>query len=140
MADPELLVHPQGGLGELQLHFTKDELLSYVKARALGLSYKTIYQIEKAAATFWSITNGIIRKKHMDSLRQFILNKYHSEDSKSKMLAFAKALLKYLSKLELDSRYHAFEIFLEKPKALKERKRVTSRIITREDIKRPNLY
>ena len=111
MHDNKLHVHPQGGPGELQLPFTKDELLSYVEARALGLSHKTIYRIEKTAATFWSITNGIISKMHMDSLRQFILNKYQSEDSKSKILAFAKALLKYLSKLKLDSRYHAFEIF-----------------------------
>ena len=140
MADRELHNLPQGGLGELQLLFTKDELLSSVKARALGLSNKTIYRIEKAAATFWSKTNGIISKKHMDSLRQFILNKYYSEDSKSKILAFAKALLKYLSKLKLDSRYHAFEIFLEKPKPLKERKRVTSRIITREDIENVLTY
>jgi hypothetical protein len=140
MNDYELHNLAQGGLGELQLPFTKDELLSYVEARALGLSHKTIYRIEKAAATFWSITNGIISKMHMDSLRQFILNKYQSEDSKSKILAFAKAFLKYLTKIKLDTRYHAFEIFLEMPKALKERKRVTSRIITKEDIENVLTY
>ena len=37
-------------------------------------------------------------------LCQSILNKYQSEDSKSKMLAFAKAL-KYLTKTWLDTRY-----------------------------------
>jgi hypothetical protein len=89
---------PQGSLGEIQLSFTKDELLSYVKARALGLSDKTIYLIEKAAATFWNIINGTISKEHMDAVCQYILKKYNSEDFKSEMLAFAKSFLKYLTK------------------------------------------
>ena len=125
---------PQVGLGELQLFFEKKELLSYVKARTPGLSDKTIYRIERAAATFWDITNGTISKKHMDTLRQSVLKKYDIEDSKSKMLAFTKAFLKYLTKTRLDTNYQAFEVFLDRPKALKEQKRVTSRIITKNDI------
>jgi integrase len=125
---------PQVGLSELQLFFIKNELTSYVKARTLGLSDKTIYRIDKAAELFWNVTNGTVSKEHMDVLRQSILNKYQSEDSKGKMLAFAKAFLKYLAKIKLDTRYHAFEIFLDKPKSLKKRKNVTSRIITKDDI------
>ena len=134
MSDHELHNLSQEGLGELHLSFTKDELKSYVKARALGLSGKTIYRIEKAAGTFWNATNGTVSKKHMDRLRQSVLNKYQSEDSKGKMLAFAKAFLMYLTKIKLDTRYHAFEVFLEMPKALKKRKNITSRIITKSDI------
>jgi len=130
----------QGGLGELQLSFTKDELLSYVKARTLGLSDKTIYRIEKAAEIFWSTTNVTISKEHMDTLHQSILRKYASEDSKSKMLAFAKTFLKYLTKIKLDTRYHAFDVFLEMPKVLKNQKRVTSRIMTKEDIENVLTY
>jgi hypothetical protein len=44
------------------LSFTKDELKSYVKARALGLSDKTIYRIDKAAGMFWNATNGTVSK------------------------------------------------------------------------------
>ncbi len=134
MHDNELRNLPQGGLGELQLSFTKDELKSYFKARALGLSDKTIYRIDKAAGMFWNATNGTVSKKHMDTLRQSVLSKYDSEDSKGKMLAFAKAFLTYLTKIKLDTRYHAFEVFLERSKTLKERKNVTSRIVTKEDI------
>jgi hypothetical protein len=54
--------------------------------------------------------------------------------SKSKVLSFATAFLKYLSKTRLDTRYRAYELFLERPKVLKERKRVTNRIVTKEDI------
>jgi hypothetical protein len=95
--------------------------LSYVKARTLGLSDKTIYRIEKAAETFWSATNGTINKEHMDTLRQSILRKYASEDSKSKMLAFAKAFLKYLTKIKLDTRYYTFDVFwkYQKPSRIK---------------------
>jgi hypothetical protein len=46
----------------------------------------------------------------------------------------AKAFFRYLSKTHLDTRYQAFELWLELPKALKERKHVTSRAITKGDI------
>lgn len=36
--------------------------------------------------------------------------------------------------MRLDTRYHAFELFLERPRAIKVRNNVTSRIITKEDI------
>jgi integrase len=50
------------------------------------------------------------------------------------VLSFAKAFLKYLTKVRLDTRYHAFEVFLERPRTIKTRNNVTSRIITKEDI------
>jgi integrase len=62
------------------------------------------------------------------------LNKYHSEDSHIKVLSFAKAFLKFLTKARLDTRYYAFEVFLERPRAVKTRNNVTSRIITKADI------
>jgi len=50
------------------------------------------------------------------------------------MLNFANAFLKYLTKIRLDARYSGFQIFLEMPKLLKERKVVTARIVTKADI------
>ncbi len=50
------------------------------------------------------------------------------------MLYFAKGLLNYLTKTTFDTRFQAFELFLEMPKVLKTRKHVTSRIVTKEDI------
>jgi len=70
----------------------------------------------------------------MKVLCNFIITKYRCEYAKGKVLNFAKAFLKYLTKIHLDTRYQAFEIFLQKRKALKERKNVTARIITKEDI------
>jgi len=63
-----------------------------------------------------------------------VLNKYQSEYSHVKVLSFAKAFLKFLTKARLDSRYHAFEVFLERPRAIKARNNVTSRIVTKQDI------
>jgi hypothetical protein len=63
-----------------------------------------------------------------------VLEKYQSTWSKGKILAFAKAFLAYLTKIRLDTRYQAFSIFLELPKEVKERKSVTDRIVTKEDI------
>ena len=70
----------------------------------------------------------------MHALRLNTLEKYYSEDSKTKILSFSSAFLKYLTKTRLDNRYDAFSVFLERPKTLKQRKRVTNRIITKQDI------
>jgi integrase len=62
------------------------------------------------------------------------LNKYRSEDSHIKVFGFAKALLKFLTKARLDTCYYAFEVFLERPRAIKARNNVTSRIVTKVDM------
>jgi len=70
----------------------------------------------------------------MDVLRQSVLNTYQRDDSRGKMLAFAKSFLKYLTRIKLETRYHAFEVFLEKPNVLKKQKNITSRIMTKANI------
>lgn len=82
----------------------------------------------------WDCTNGSISKETVDKLRFFVLNKYRSEDSHIKVLSFTKAFLRFLTKARLDTRYYAFEVFLERPRAVKARNNVTSRIITKADI------
>jgi integrase len=42
--------------------------------------------------------------------------------------------LRYLSKTRFDSRYQVFDLYIELPKALKERKHVTSRVVCKQDI------
>jgi hypothetical protein len=120
-------------LAELALPFTRDELVSYTEHRKAGLSIKSLQWLDKASHLFWLHTEGIIRKENLDKLRQFLVNKYTTDWSKSKVLSFATAFLKYLSKTRLDTRYSIYELFLERPKVLKERKRVTNRV-TKEDI------
>jgi integrase len=63
-----------------------------------------------------------------------VLNKYQSEWSHIKVLSFTSAFLKFLTKVRLDTRYHAFEVFLERPRKVKTRNNVTSRIVTKDDI------
>jgi integrase len=131
---------PHNGLAELDLSFTLKELRSYVEFRETGLTKKSQDWVERAANSFWRYTKGIINKDGLDALRANTLEKYKSEDSKSKMLSFAVAFLKYLTKTRLDNRYYAFSIFLERPKTLKQRKRVTNRIITKQDIENMLAY
>jgi hypothetical protein len=122
------------GLVNLELDFGIDELCSYTKARLVGLASKSIDWIKRAAKIFWGHTFGSVNKQSMDRLRNYVLAKYQSQWSKSKTIAFAKAFLKFLSKTRLDTRYQAFAIFLELPRTVKERKIVTNRIITKDDI------
>jgi hypothetical protein len=128
------------GLTELNLPFTLGELNSYIEFRETGLTRKSQDWIERAARTFWDYTNGSINKHNLDTLRTTVLQKYQSEDARSKTLSFAMAFLKYLTKTRLDNRYYAFSIFLERPKTLKHRKRVTNRIITKQDIENVLAY
>jgi len=47
---------------------------------------------------------------------------------------FATAFLNYLAKTHFDTRYQAFDLFLEIPKGFKARKHITSRIVTQADV------
>jgi hypothetical protein len=50
------------------------------------------------------------------------------------VLSFAKSFLKFLATTRDEQRYQTFAAYQELPKAVKERKSVTSRIVTKEDI------
>ena len=73
-------------------------------------------------------------RERLDRLRSYVLEKYQSAWSKSKILAFAKAFLAYLTQTRLDTQYQAFSIFLGLPKVVNERRTVTNRIVTKDDI------
>jgi len=121
-------------LGDLTLLFTSDLLSYYVEGRNIGLAGKSRDWIIRAARDFWYATQGIISRQTLEQFLTITLAKYKSHWSHGKQLAFAKAFLKYLTKIKLNNRYYAFEIFFRGPKTLKERKNVTSRIVTKEDI------
>ncbi len=121
-------------LSDLSLPFTPEELSHYVERRNIGLAHKSCDWIIRAARNFWSATRGIISRQTLEQFLTMTLTKYKSYWSHGKQLTFAKAFLKYLTKIKLDNGYYAFELFLDRPKTLKERKRVTSRIITKDDI------
>jgi integrase len=121
-------------LATLALDFEINELCSYTEARTTGLARKSVDWIKRASRTFWRATRGTVTKQSIDRLRSYTLERYQSTWSKGKTLAFAKAFLAYLTQTRLDTRYQAFNIFLELPKAVKERKNVTNRIVTKEDI------
>jgi integrase len=105
-----------------------------VDSRSIGLAEKSCDWISRAARKFWHATCGVISQATLEQFRTATFKKYWSEWSHSKTLAFARAFLRYLTKIKLDIRYNAFEVFLDRPKALKERKNITTRIITKTDI------
>lgn len=117
------------------LPFALEELTSYAERRKYGLSEYSVDWIDRSQKVVWDCTQGLISKQTVDELRLFVLNKYQSEWSYGKVLSFTKAFLKFLTKVRLDTRYHAFEVFLERPRTIKTRNNVTSRIVTKEDIR-----
>jgi integrase len=70
----------------------------------------------------------------MRCLRDSVLTKYQDTDAKRKVLQFARAFLRYMSKISFDQRYAVFDLFLQLPRSVKEQKRVTERIVTKEDV------
>jgi uncharacterized Fe-S cluster-containing protein len=127
---------PEWGLLSLELQFSRNELLSYTEYRKTELTRKSADWINRASNAFWLCTSGTISVTTLTNLRKKTLAKYECESSKSKVLTFAVAFLKYLAKIRLDLRYRSFELFLERPRRIKVRKNVTSRIVTKEDIER----
>ncbi|MGZ4881888.1 MAG: hypothetical protein ACXV7G_12660 [Halobacteriota archaeon] len=110
-----------------------EELTDYAERRKQGLTHYSVDWINRSQQALWKAAKGKISKRTIDRLRTFVLKKYRSEDSHIKVLGFAKAFLKFLTKTRLDTRYHAFEVFLERPRAIKPR-RITNRIVVKEDI------
>jgi len=82
----------------------------------------------------WESTKGEVSSRTLTALREHVLAKYKSADSHSKVLNFAKSFLKFLAKTKMEPRYESFEAYLEMPKAVKERKSIASRIVTKDDI------
>jgi hypothetical protein len=126
--------HDSDRLDKLKLTFSRSELYEYTNLRIAGLSDKTINWLKKAADILWANTKGEITRIIANELRNYVLTKYSDIYAKRKVINFTKAFLRYLSKTRFDTRYQAFELYVELPKALKERKHVTSRIVTKEDI------
>ncbi|MGZ4934619.1 MAG: hypothetical protein ACXV49_09015 [Halobacteriota archaeon] len=127
-------------LNDLQLSFTAGELSSYVAYRTAGLADASRDWVVRASTVFWHTTQGIVSRRTMERLREETLTRYQSTWSHGKAFAFAKAFLVYLTKTRFDTRYHAFDVFLERPKTVKVRKAATSRIVTHADIENVLAY
>ncbi len=139
--DVSFFTHPTSEtLSDLALPFTAAELSSYVSNRIMGLAKLSCKWIMQAAKMFWQATLSMISQNTLEQLRTETLQRYRSWWSHSKTLSFAKSFLSYLTKTKLDTRYLAFEVFLAMPKKVRVRKAVTSRIITRADIKNVLLH
>jgi len=127
-------VRNHSSLATLVLHYSKKELTSYTQFRLAGISKASIPWMKRCSLTFWNATKGVISKERCDALRQHLSARYTDVYAPRKVLNFTTAFLKYLAKTHFDTRYQAFDLFLEMPKGLKARKHVTSRIVTKEDV------
>jgi hypothetical protein len=90
--------------------------------------------IFKAREVFWKQTKGTINKDNLETLRAFLFRKYDDCYAQSKVLNFTKGFLKYQTTLTLDPRYLAFDMFLDKPRVRKFKKKMTERVVTKEDV------
>ncbi len=131
---PERAARPTLRRKHSELSFSESELNKYVSNRKKGLAKKSLDWINRAAKALWDCTHGEVSEKTMTALKDHTEKKYGSKSAHQKVLGFARAYLTFLSKTRTDQRYRAFDVYLEPSKALKVRKTMTGRIVTREDI------
>jgi hypothetical protein len=118
-----------------KLRFSESDLNNFVAHRKTGLAAKSLDWIDRASLALWESTKGEISRRTVTTLRESVLAKYSSPDSHSKVLSFAAGFLRFLAKTKMEPRYTSFEVYLEMPRAVKERKSMTQRIVTKDDIK-----
>ena len=116
------------------LSFEREDLERFVEHRNAGLAPKSIDWVARSSKALWESTSGELSQRTMKELRERVLSKYKSADSHSKVLGFARGFLSFLAQTKGNQRYLSLSIWLDMPKAVKERKRVTSRIIVKKDI------
>jgi hypothetical protein len=119
---------------DMKLPYSKNDLEEFLEHRKGTLSPKSIYWVEQSSGMLWQSTQGEISHRTVKALRDSVLEKYKSADSHSKVLSFAKGFLVWLAQTKIDQKYTSFSIRLEMPRAVKERKRSTDRIVTKEEI------
>jgi integrase len=119
---------------DLKRSFTQVELDAYVAYRSEGLAKKSKDWIARSSEALWESTGGEISHQTMTGFRTFVLEKYKSADSHSKVLGFASGFLNFLAQRNIDPSYLSFRLFLERPKTVKVKKALTERIVTRGDI------
>jgi len=119
---------------EFILHFSQSELSNFVASRKKGLAPNSMDWINRSSLALWESTRGDISQRTLTLLRETTLDKYASRDSHAKVLSFAVSFLKFQAKTKMEPRYTSFVVYLEMPKAVRERKSITRRIVTKADI------
>jgi len=125
---------------DLVLRFSQSDLDNFVAHRKAGLAAKSLDWIDRASLALWESTRGGISHRTVTALRESVLDKYASPDSHSKVLSFAAGFLRFLAKTKMEPQYTSFEAYLEMPRAVKERKSLTERIVTKDDIENVLAY
>jgi len=95
--EPVSVAHDRDTRAPLTLYFTRAELDAYIAYRSEGMAKKSIDWIYRSSEALWESTNGEISHQTVTELRTFVLDKYQSRDSHSKVLSFATGFLNFLA-------------------------------------------
>jgi hypothetical protein len=108
-----IVLHDRNEHAPVTLYFTRTELDAYIAYRSEGMATKSQDWINRSSETLWGSTEGEISHQTVTGLRSFVLDKYQSRDSHSKVLSFAVGFLNFLAQTKIDPRYLSFRLFLE---------------------------
>ncbi len=120
--EPVGVAHDRNTRAPLTLYYTRAELDAYIAYRSEGMAKKSKDWIVRSSEALWDATKGEISHQTVTGLRTFVLDKYQSRDSHSKVLSFAVGFLNFLAQTKIDPSYLSFKLFLERPKTIKVKK------------------
>ncbi len=116
-------------------HFTRDELDAYRDFRLTGMAPRSRDWLIRSPDILWERTQGVVSRESLTAFRDYVVDTWPAMESHRKLLQFAAAFLKHISKTTFDPQFQAYTVFLERPKTVKVRKAITSRIVTVEDVR-----
>lgn len=83
----------------------------------------------------WERTQGVVSQESLTAFRDYVVDTWPARESHRKLLQFAAAFLRHISKIMFDPLFQAYTVFLERPKTVRVRKAITSRIVTVKDVR-----
>ena len=124
-----------GSICQNTVYFTDFDIEQFLILRKRGVSKHTIVTLNSVTRMIKKNLNGVINQTTLAIHADDILATYKSASSIHKYFMYTRNFLKYLYKIRMDTNLLAFLAIFEKPKVRRERKLMTTRIITIEDIK-----
>ncbi len=70
----------------------------------------------RAPEILWERTKGVVSQESLTAFRDYVVDTWAARESHRKLLQFAAAFLKHVSKTTFDPQFQAYTVFLERPR------------------------
>ena len=103
--------------------------------KCYALSKKSYNWIHKILIDFYTFSEGNVEKTRLIDYAQYLFTKYPAYSSRHKHFVYIRNFITYLSRTRDEPTLSLLLVYFEMPKVRREVKLLTSRIITRDDVR-----